>query len=213
MLIGIMQPTYVPWVGFFDMIDRVDTFVLLDHVQFSKQSWQQRNQIKTPKGLEWLTVPVGVTGKSRQSIRDVQIQSAHFAKKHVHALEMHYSRAAHGREVTGEFARLILREPPWDRLVELNVALIGWICVRLGITTPIVRSSTLSPQGDRTEALVAICEQLGGTRYLATPGSANYLLGDLHFFEARGLPGNVPSLRASNVHPVIPAVRAVRFGH
>jgi WbqC-like protein family len=188
MKIGIMQPTYMPWIGYFDMIDQVGMFVLLDHVQFSKQSWQQRNQIKTPKGLEWLTVPVEVKGKSRQSILDVQIQSAHFVNKHVRALQMHYRQAAHGPAVTEEFARLLQRDPPWDRLVELNVALIGWMCARLGITTPVVRSSTLSPQGKRTEALVSICEQLGATSYLATLGSATYLLGDLHSFEDRGLP-------------------------
>jgi hypothetical protein len=187
MKLGIMQPTYIPWVGYFDMIDQVDLFVLLDHVQFSKQSWQQRNQIKTPKGLEWLTVPVEVKGKARQAILDVQIQSAHFASKHVRSLEMHYRRAAHGAAVTAEFAHLLRREPPWDRLVELNVALIRSICARLGITTPLVRSSTLSPQGKRTDALVSICEQLTGTHYLATLGSAMYLLDDLHLFEARGL--------------------------
>jgi hypothetical protein len=188
MKLGIMQPTYIPWVGYFDMIDQVDMFVLLDHVQFSKQSWQQRNQIKTPKGLEWLTVPVEVKGKLGQAIPDVQIQSAHFVNKHVRSLEMHYRRATHGAAVTEAFARLLRREPPWERLVELNVALIRWMCARLGITTPLVRSSTLSPQGKRTEALVSICEQLAATQYLATLGSAMYLLEERHFFEARGLP-------------------------
>ncbi len=188
MKIGIMQPTYLPWIGYFDMMDQVDTFVLLDHVQFSKQSWQQRNRIKTPHGLEWLTVPVEVKGKSRQSIVDVRVQTAQFAKKHVHALEMHYARAAFGAAVIRELAGLLLREPPWESLAELNVALIGWISRSLGIVTPVVRSSTVAPRGERTEALVSICEQLGGTHYLSALGSAEYLLGDLHFFEARGIP-------------------------
>jgi hypothetical protein len=188
MKIGIMQPTYLPWIGYFDMMDQVDTFVLLDHVQFSKQSWQQRNRIKTPQGLEWLTVPVDVKGRSRQSIRDVRIHTAQFAKKHVHALEMHYGRAAYRAAVIRELAGLLLREPPWDRLAELNVALIGWLGRALGVLTPVVRSSTLSPRGERTEALVSICEQLGGTHYLATLGSAESLLADLHVFEARGIP-------------------------
>jgi hypothetical protein len=187
MKLGIMQPTYIPWVGYFDMIDQVDMFVLLDHVQFSKQSWQQRNRLKSPKGLEWLTVPVEIKGKSRQSILDVRIHSAQFAKKHVHSVQTLYNRAAHASEVAAEFARMLLRDPPWDRLVELNVALICWICGRLGIATPIVRSSALSPQGERTHALVSICNRLGATDYLATRGSADYLLDDLHLFETRGL--------------------------
>jgi hypothetical protein len=188
MQIGIMQPTYLPWIGYFDMIDQVDTFVLLDHVQFSKQSWQQRNRIKTPNGLEWLTVPVDVKGKSRQAIVEVRLHAAHFAKKHVHALEMHYARAAYGAAFLRELADLLLREPPWESLAELNVALIGWLCRALGILTPVVRSSTLSPQGERTEALVSICQQLGGTQYLSALGSAEYLLGDLHVFEVAGIP-------------------------
>ena len=103
-------------------------------------------------------------------------------------LEVHYARAAHGAAITDVFAGLLLREPPWDRLVEMNVALIGWMCTALGIHTPVIRSSTLSPQGERTEALVSICEQLGGTHYLSALGSAEYLLADLHFFETRGIP-------------------------
>jgi hypothetical protein len=187
MKIGIMQPTYLPWIGYFDMMDQVDTFVLLDHVQFAKRSWQQRNRIKTPHGLEWLTVPVEVKGKWRQSILDVRVHTAQFAKKHVHTLEIHYGRATHGAAVIRELAGLLLREPPWDRLAELNVALIDWLCRGLGVLTPVVRSSTLSPRGERTEALVSICEQLGGTHYLSALGSAEYLLADLHLFEARGI--------------------------
>jgi hypothetical protein len=188
MKIGIMQPTYLPWIGYFDMMDQVDTFVLLDHVQFSKQSWQQRNRMKTAKGLEWLTVPVEVRGKSQQCILDAEVHGAHFARKHARALEMNYAKAAHGKAVLKELCALLQREPAWERLADLNVALIGWMRETLGIKTPVVRSSTLQVEGERTEALVTICEQLGGTRYLSALGSAEYLLGDMHFFEERGIP-------------------------
>ena len=63
MRVAISQPTYLPWLGYFDLIDQVDVFVLLDDVQFEKQSWQQRNRIKTPAGLQWLTVPVIFRGR------------------------------------------------------------------------------------------------------------------------------------------------------
>ena len=63
MKIAIAQPTYLPWLGYFDLIDQVDAFVFLDNVQFEKQSWQQRNRIKTPTGLQWLTVPVAFRGR------------------------------------------------------------------------------------------------------------------------------------------------------
>jgi len=68
--IAIAQPTYLPWLGYFDLLDKVDRFVLLDSVQFEKQSWQQRNRIKTPTGLQWLTVPVVFRGRLSQRIVD-----------------------------------------------------------------------------------------------------------------------------------------------
>ena len=80
MTIAISQPTYLPWLGYFDLIDQSDTFVLLDSVQFEKQSWQQRNRIKTPSGLLWLTVPVVFRGRLEQRIHEVEIRDAGFGK-------------------------------------------------------------------------------------------------------------------------------------
>ena len=71
--IAIMQPTYLPWLGYFAMIDQVDVFIIFDSVQFSKRSWQQRNQIKTASGPMWLTVPVASKGKRGQLINEVEI--------------------------------------------------------------------------------------------------------------------------------------------
>ena len=79
MKIAIAQPTYLPWLGYFDLIDQVDKFVLLDTVQFEKQSWQQRNRLKTPDGLQWLTVPVKIKGRSTQTIREVEIAEPDFS--------------------------------------------------------------------------------------------------------------------------------------
>ena len=82
--IAIMQPTYLPWLGYFDLIDRSDILVFLDSVQFDKRSWQQRNRIKTPNGELMLTVPVLTKGKFDQKICDVMIdQSQNFEKKHL----------------------------------------------------------------------------------------------------------------------------------
>ena len=75
MKVAISQPTYLPWIGYFDLIDQVDAFIFLDSVQFEKQSWQQRNRIKTPKGLQWLTVPVMFRGRFGQLIHQVEIRA------------------------------------------------------------------------------------------------------------------------------------------
>ena len=84
--IAIMQPTYIPWIGYFDLMDHVDCFVLLDSVQFEKQSWQQRNRIKGPQGLQWLTLPIHRDfGKK---IADIQIREPGFCRKHLRAIEL-----------------------------------------------------------------------------------------------------------------------------
>ena len=93
MKIAISQPTYLPWIGYFDLIDQVDVFVLLDDVQFEKRSWQQRNRIKTPLGLQWLTVPVISRGRREQLINQVEIETPQFSRDHCRAVEHNYRRA------------------------------------------------------------------------------------------------------------------------
>ncbi len=93
MRIAISQPSYLPWLGYFDLIDQVDTFVVLDTVQFEKQSWQQRNRIKTSAGLMWLTVPVVFRGLLGQKILEVEVRDAEFWRKHLRGIEVNYRRA------------------------------------------------------------------------------------------------------------------------
>src|SRR5271155_2267040 len=93
MRVAITQPTYLPWLGYFDLIDQVDAFVLLDSVQFEKQSWQQRNRIKTPNGLQWLTAPVRTKGRSAQLIKDVEIAETDFYIKHLNLIQTNYRNA------------------------------------------------------------------------------------------------------------------------
>ena len=73
--IGIMQPFFLPWIGYFEMIDASDIFILLDDVQFAKRSWHQRNKIKGANDIIWLTVPVHSKSKRFQKIKDVSINN------------------------------------------------------------------------------------------------------------------------------------------
>ncbi len=93
MRIAITQPTYLPWLGYFDLIDQVDTFVVLDTVQFERQSWQHRNRIKTSTGLQWLTVPVVFRDLLGQKILEVEIRDIEFRRKHLRGIEVNYARA------------------------------------------------------------------------------------------------------------------------
>jgi len=185
MKIAISQPTYLPWLGFFDLIDQVDRFVLLDDAQFVKQSWHQRNRIKSSKGLQWLTVPVIFRGRLGQPICDVEIRDPEFWKTHVRAIEVNYGRARYFQQYFPFVREILATYGPQGKLIELNLALIRWLAQELEIRTPMVQSSRLGAEGARASRLVAICKLLGASDYVS-PRSATYLLDDLALFAEQG---------------------------
>jgi hypothetical protein len=185
--IAIAQPTYLPWLGYFDLLDQVDKFVLLDTVQFEKQSWQQRNRIKTPTGLQWLTVPVVFRGRLGQRIVDVEIREADFWRDHLRAVELNYRRAPFFDKYYPTLNELLRSVSSDVRLAELNVALLRWLAEALGLKTPVVRSSELTVHGKRTQLLAEICTLLGATTYISPLGAADYLLHDLPILTSRGV--------------------------
>ena len=183
---AIAQPTYLPWLGYFDLIDQVDAFVVLDSVQFEKQSWQQRNRIKTPTGLQWLTVPVAFRGRFGQLIREVEIRDREFWRNHLRAIELNYRRAPFFEKYFHELSvRLKCGEK--SRLTDLNVRLIAWCMNILDVHTPLLFSSQLAQPGKRTELLANICSFLGTTEYVSPIGSAAYLLQEIEMLERRSI--------------------------
>ena len=187
MRIAITQPTYLPWLGYFDLLDQVDKFVLLDTVQFEKRSWQQRNRIKTPTGLLWLTVPVVFRGRLGQRIVDVKIREADFWRDHLRAVELNYRRAPFIDEYYPALSELLRSASSGPRLAELNIGLLRWLAEALGIETPIVRSSELAVDGKRTHLLAEICSLSGATTYVSPLGSADYLLNELPILTGCGV--------------------------
>ena len=184
MRIAISQPTYLPWCGYFDLIDQVDKFVVLDNVQFEKQSWQHRNRIKTPAGLQWLTVPVRFHGRFGQLIQEVEIRDIGFAGKHLRAIELNYRRAPFFEKYFPTLQRLVPCQVG-SKLVDLNLRLLQWLCDALQLNVSFVRASALSATGKRTELLANICVELGATEYLSPIGSADYLLSEMELLTAR----------------------------
>ena len=185
---AIMQPTYLPWLGYLNMIDQVDVFVLLDDVQFEKRSWQQRNRIKTSSGLAWLTVPARVRGRSEQRIVDVEpAEDASFPRDHLRSIELNYRRTPHYAALRDDFDHALIEAAAHRRLADLNVAMIAWLVERMGISGRMVRSSELAVAGKRSERLISICRALGADTYLTTPGSQDYLEADRTQFEAAGI--------------------------
>ncbi len=172
--IAILQSNYIPWKGYFDMIAAVDEFILYDDMQYTKRDWRNRNQIKTPQGVQWLTVPVVVKGKYHQKIRDTHIDGDGWAKAHWKALVQNYQRAPHFREIAAWLEPLYLAEA-YTHLSQLNRRFIEAICRYLGIETTISNSWDYKLVDGKTERLVDLCLQAGGKEYVSGPAAKDYI--------------------------------------
>ncbi|MET4578309.1 WbqC family protein [Ottowia thiooxydans] len=185
MRIAILQPTFLPWLGWFDIADQVDSLVILDDVAFSKQSWQQRNRLRTLNGLAYATVPVLTKGRSGQTILDVEIADARFVSKLERTISGSYAGAPYYKEFFPGFCEALRKAAATGRLSELNLGMIVWFFSVIGISTPWQASSTLQATGKRGEHVAALCELVGATEYLSPAGSEEYLLQDRDAFDRR----------------------------
>jgi hypothetical protein len=183
----VFQPTYLPWIGYFDLIDQADVFVLLDNVQFEKQSWQQRNRIRTFNGLEFLTVPVRIKGRFGQSIGEVELADPMFHLAQLRAIDLAYGRAPFHARYRDELAALLAQGAASGSLCALNTKLIRWFCRQFGIDTPILMASELAPEGKRSAMLVDLCRRTDTQTYLSTAGAWQYLHGEQHLFDDAGI--------------------------
>lgn len=171
---AIMQPTFLPWMGYFALMDSVDLFVLLDDVQFDKRSWQQRNKIKTAQGPLWLTVPVLTKGRRDQTICEVEISAdAKFPDAMLRSVALSYAKARYFDRYFAGF-EAIMRMPDHG-LCSLNTALIIWLAEAFGITTRITNASDTPVTSAKADRLVDLCVAQGVTDYVSPPGSKAYL--------------------------------------
>lgn len=193
----ILQPTFLPWAGFFDLIDQSDIFVILDDVQFSKQSWQQRNQVRGPSGLSMLSVPVKTAGKGPQAINNVEITDTQSIVKILRTIKSYYARAPYLKFYFPEFERISLESAQTGKISELNISIIKWMMHVLGLNKTTVRSSTLSASASRGEYVAEICKEVGATEYISPVGAEDYLNEDRIYFEK-----NLISVKLQNYeHP------------
>lgn len=195
MRVAIHQPQFLPWLGYLDKIDQADLFVALDNVQYKKTEWQNRNRIRTPQGWQWLTVPVLQT--FRQRIMDTTInQTVDWRGKHLRTIERHYRRAAY-RDRFLEGLREVYRRP-WERLSDLNLAVLKWLLEAFGIKTPLRFASEMTLREEPTDRLIDICRGVGATHYLSGVSGPAYM--DMPRFEASGVRLEVQDFH----HPVYP---------
>lgn len=173
--VAILQSNYIPWKGYFDMIAYVDEFILYDDMQYTRRDWRNRNKIKTPQGVQWLTVPVKVKGKYRQTIRETEIDGMDWAKAHWKSLCQHYRRADHFSVIAQELESFYLHNE-YTYLSQLNRTLIEWVCLKLGIKTKISNSWDYQLIEGKSERLADLCTQAGGTEYISGPAAKDYIV-------------------------------------
>jgi hypothetical protein len=180
----VLQPGYLPWLGYFDLLQKADVFVHYDDVPFDKHGWRNRNRMKGLKGAVWLTVPVLHSGRAGQSILDVEIDDRRdWRRKHLSTVTQSYARAPFIDAVLPRLRDIL--EQPWPRLVNLDLALIDWLAAEIGIATPRHRASELDIGGDRNERLINLCNHFGATRYISGNAAQDYL--DKARFAAAGI--------------------------
>jgi len=206
--VAIVQSNYIPWKGYFDLIGMVDEFILYDDVQYTRRDWRNRNLIKTPDGLRWLTIPVEVKGKYFQEIRETKIADKNWLQSHWSRLRQNYSTARYFQDCRQWIEPLYLSCSE-QFLSQVNVRFISAICAYLDIRTRISWSSDYDARGDRNERLIALCKKVDGAVYVSGPAARGYLDEDMfrragisvEWMDYSGYP-EYPQLHGEFVHGV-----------
>jgi hypothetical protein len=170
----ILQPSYIPWRGYFDLIRCADVFVFYDDVQYDKGGWRNRNRIKTPQGLKWLTIPVRKRGivSGKIPINAITTADDRWATKHLEALRRSYASAPY---FDGEWLERMYADPP-SLLAEFTITTTIELAARLGICdTRFIRSSELHATGRKTDRLVDVLRKVGATHYLSGQSARAYI--------------------------------------
>jgi hypothetical protein len=172
--VAISQSNYIPWKGYFDLINSVDEFVLYDDAQYTRRDWRNRNLVKTQAGLKWLTIPVEVKGKFHQKIGETRISDQGWALRHWQTIAGNYVRAAHFSDYRSQVEALY-RDCHETLLSAVNYRFLTAICAILGIRTRIRWSNEFTLPIGRTERLLEICRQAGASVYYSGPTARDYL--------------------------------------
>lgn len=182
--VAVLQSCYIPWKGYFDIIRSVDEFILYDDAQYTKRDWRNRNLIQTPNGLQWLTIPVNVSGRFTQRIREVTVSDPTWAEKHWKALAQNYAKARCFSDY-GPFIEKLYLSRHEALLSDINYAFICGICQLLEIGTKLSWSMDYGLPGERSERLASMCAQAGASVYISGPAARAYL--DESAFARRGM--------------------------
>jgi hypothetical protein len=182
--VAILQSNYIPWKGYFDLLNSVDEFILYDDMQYTRRDWRNRNKIKTSQGPLWLTIPVEVKGKYHQRIRETVVSNKNWASQHWTTICHWYARARHFEDYRQIFEELYLGCEE-TVLSSINYRFLTAICEILGITTAITWSMDYALVDGKTSRLVDLCRQAGASSYISGPSARSYLEPEL--FREQGI--------------------------
>ncbi len=177
--IAILQSNYIPWKGYFDIINMVDEFILYDDMQYTKRDWRNRNKIKTNNGLQWLTIPVVSKGKFYQPINETKVANHDWIASHWKSIECNYAKAKYFDEYKEKIYTIYTQCYEEEFLSKINYAFIKCICEILGIGTKITWSSDYKLVDGKTERLVGLCKDAGADLYLSGPAAKDYIVDEL----------------------------------
>lgn len=177
---AILQPHYIPWIGYFSMISRVEKFIFLDDVQYIKREWKNRNKIRkhsSSSSAKWLSVPITKSTKDNM-IKDVKISyEFDWITEHLNSVQETYKKTKYFDEVFGIFKKILLAKETF--LSDLNIKFIKEICKYLNIKSEFILSSELSTQGKKDYKLLNICKKVNSNFLLANNSTLKYLKTDI----------------------------------
>lgn len=182
--VALLQPCYIPWKGYFDIIRSVDEFVLYDDAEYSKGGFLNRNKVQTNDGAKWLTIPVKYKNRSNQKICEVEISDFKWKFKHWKTLKQVYSKSFFWSEY-GEYFFHIYRSFEAETLSEINKKFILEICNILKIKTKISSSLDYNLKGDKNSKIIDLCKKTGSQLYLSGPSAKGYI--DLNLFNKENI--------------------------
>lgn len=185
MKVAVLQSNYLPWKGYFHLINEVDLFCFYDEVQYTKNDWRNRNKIKTKNGVNWLTIPIP-SSATKGTIKEAVITDQKWQTKHYQSLKSGYGKAPYFEQLDA-LANDYLNEKNWQKLSDLNQYIIIKIARMLGIKTKFVDSGDYELKDGRVSRLIGLLSSLGAKEYLSGPSAASYLKSESHSFEAAGV--------------------------
>jgi hypothetical protein len=183
MKVVILQSNYIPWRGYFDLINEADVFCFYDEVKYTKNDWRNRNKIYTKNGLQWLTIPIDKTAV-KLKISEVELPNG-WEQVHANILRLAYGRAPQFKQLERVISEVYDESSKY--LSEFNQRSIKYISGQLGIKTKFVSSGDYDLKGERVERLIGLLKDIGATEYISGPSAKDYLQNYEHLFPENGI--------------------------